>query len=113
MKDIKFRCWDKFNENMTYSNVLCDFFNDVQKLKEGGNNPILTQFTGLKDRGGKDIYDGDILEFDRAEWGGDDNIFPVTYSDNDGEWVTGGGSNPECSDWKTVIGNIYENPEIL
>lgn len=113
MRDVKFRAWDKFNENMTYSNDLCDFFADFQKLKDGGNNPILMQFTGIKDREGNDIYEGDLLEFDKVEWGGGGNIFPVTYNEKDGEWCTGGGSNSECSAWKKIIGNIHETPKLL
>ena len=72
------------------------------------------QCTGLKDRYRKEIYNGDILEFDAKEWGSDkSNKFIVTWNERHGEWNTGGGANNECSEYKTIIGNIYENPELI
>lgn len=73
----------------------------------------LMQFTGLKDKNGKEIYEGDILEFDADEWGGEDNIFQVQWDDANAMWETGGGTNGECESFKTIVGNIYQNPELL
>ncbi len=116
MNELKFRFWDKFNQNMVYSDIfssLCDFFNNYRNIEKGGNHPVLMQCTGLKDRDGRDIYEDDILEFDRVEWGGDDNILkPVSYDKENGEWLTGGGSNRECCEWKKVIGNTHEPPKV-
>lgn len=74
------------------------------------DDAIVMLWTGLKDREGTDIYDGDILEFDADEWGSpSDNRWPVTWDYHAACWDTGGGTNSECSEWKTVVGNIYED----
>ena len=69
------------------------------------------EYTTKKDFNGKEIYDGDIIEFDRKEWGGDDNIHIVSWNQRCAEWSWGGGGDDDM-EWRTVIGNIYENPEL-
>lgn len=70
------------------------------------------QYTGLKDKNGKEIYEGDILIND------DDEIAVIKYSDTDALFeliiddVAENFSN-ESSKWWEVIGNIYDNPELL
>ena len=68
-------------------------------------------YTGLKDKTGKPIFEGDIVRFS-----GDENfVDPITWNDEYGEWWANG-----LSLWEVlqaadseVIGNIYENPELV
>lgn len=70
------------------------------------------RFTGRKDCEGNDLYDKDIVEFDRREWGGNDNIHLVEWDNKESEWSWGGGSASDMG-WRTKIGNLYDNPELL
>jgi hypothetical protein len=71
------------------------------------------QYTGLKDNSGKEIYESDILSFDNKVWGGKiTKHFLIEWKDNSACFIGVG----VPSDWKIhceVIGNIYENPELL
>lgn len=120
-RSIKFRAWhDDFGEMVYSSNnwefgkrEFTPFLFDVgfSNYPESENWKIM-QFTGLKDCKGNDIYEGDIIEFDKREWGGDDNIHLVTWHEKEGEWSWGGGASSDMG-WRTVIGNVFQNPEQL
>ena len=106
MRVIKFRCWNNSTNKWVYPVI------DI-------SNPFsyagceFSQFTGKQDKNGKEIWEGDIIEFDRQEWGGDDNIHVVTWDERDGAFCYGGGVGHGDMNWRKVIGNIYENPELL
>jgi len=125
-RKIAFRAWDKVKKEMTYKvlvgntdtndpNYTCNAIlkkEPVEWVNADHHCIELMQFTGKKDCKGKDVYEGDIVEFDRQEWGGNDNIHVVSWNERDAEWCWGGGSASDMG-WRTVIGNIYENPELL
>jgi uncharacterized phage protein (TIGR01671 family) len=136
MREIKFRAWDTKNNLM--SPVGGIDFKDGDKPRALIYQPVMTndgvdwdadtvdhielmQYTGLKDKNGKEIYEGDIIKV----WGRDDYLETIVFEH--GSFVakdydqkvgdgTGGSlwqnkkhTEEECE----VIGNIYENPELL
>jgi len=131
MKEIKFRAWDKKRKIMTnekeYSiSLYVDGSYSVEKYDdrdssgkkhwhvEKSENFILMQYTGLKDKNGKEIYEGDILKGKVK--------FIVEYHVGAfcGKWKTKSVKKPMryIELWKIydrieVIGNVYENPELL
>lgn len=107
MKVIKFRAWDTVNNNMELDVHYLDSLNEII----GRDKYHVMQFTGLLDENGKEIYDGDILHY---EYEG----VPFEYIkwDIDGAcWITSenGLSGVDLNDGAVIVGNIYENPELL
>lgn len=120
-REIKFRAWDKKKKqfvDMEYMYIDCDgvLCDQIWEDLEPNENYILMQYTGLKDKDGKEIYEGDIIEH-RSHLVEDTGIYRVEF---------GNGSFQLCSDSKLsfevgftnvlnlkIIGNICENPEML
>lgn len=78
------------------------------------DGPIYMQYTGLKDKNGVEIYEGDIIEWDV------DERSVVGWSDESAWWGINKGIFLGYKDTlfvvskrSEVIGNIYENPELL
>jgi hypothetical protein len=108
MKEIKFRAWDKNRGEMTLHDSLYEFQKWNRTAKELENFEVM-QYTGLKDKNGKEIYSDDYLE-DVAGgilcvfWGSGKYILQNISS---GDIID---CNEKNTQNKTVIGNRYENP---
>ena len=112
MREIKFRAWDKIHKKIR--GIDHDFFslrNDG--MLSSNTSMILLQYTGLKDKNNREIYEGDILKKGKymfeCKWGYcsfDFNPFPYPI---DKEHNQDGYFREDME----VIGNIYENPELI
>ena len=129
-REIKFRAWDKKEkkmwiqslvgvgvyENALYSNPYSkDTKNEFTTHWTGGKiTQELMQYTGLKDKNGKEIYEGDILDIE-----GDTkrNPYQVIFRNAGFDAVAKTdfvGMGKWYKDEKVeIIGNIYENPELI
>lgn len=123
MRKIKFRVYCKgLDEGMYYpktfllsnqGNYVVKVGGDDFKMKDDTNEIVLMQYTGLKDNSGKEIYEGDILELEYNN----PNVNPKPRLK---VWFAHGCFRAgeifrlsECVDIAEVVGNIYENPNLL
>lgn len=115
MREIKFRAWGHYPYKLDGKNEMRYNWQDSEYIEyvgfDGSNHFEIMQYTGLKDIDGKDIYEGDILKMF-----GEDRYCEVRYDElsasfrlrNNEGWQL---YNPLFMG--EVIGNIYENPELL
>jgi hypothetical protein len=114
MRELKFRVWSE--EDKEYRTD-CDVFRlfhgktgcPATIYNDEGDRFDIEQYTGLKDKNGKEIYEGDILE---STWNGDKAV--VVWNNAEGEWEHYADFNTHSKySGSVVIGNIHENPELL
>lgn len=137
MREIKFRAWDKQNKSWIEDTFLIMNCGTRISVWPDGNHCQsyalfigfdikLSQYTGLKDKNGKEIYEGDIL-FGREEGDGEttawtDVYYEVLYDTQDAIFVCKDINYKNrswdcmlcdiCDEYE-VIGNIYESSDIL
>lgn len=129
MREIKFRGWDVgFKEMESWESLLTsDVLPEV--LQGLFSNLKLMQYTGLKDKNGIEIYEGDIInchivtpkknwkELKKVDYDEDMARFAAVSLDGN-HWSSLPSNvafnlNPVRIDKCEIIGNIYENPELL
>jgi len=113
MDEPKYRYYDPYNEVMSYSDgqKLSSFFKKYELLKEYGNKPILMKDARLKDKNGKDIYDGDILKSNNV-------LYTMTNEAGKAIEIHNEEYNHHYFLFNHILflevrGNIYKNPELL
>lgn len=132
MKTIKFRAWHKKENQWVYFHDIAGIFH-ASRIANFNDLENWGQFTGLLDKNGKEIYEGDILrvppknEWEKINYG----CYEVFFHDGDGVGshigfvmnrshyhgsITGGwvpAFLPKITKLMEVIGNIYQNPELI
>jgi len=114
MRDIKFRAWNIEDSEM-FVNVHRQYDWNILQAESfyeliNDKNIILMQYTGLKDKNGKEIYEGDIVKNEHG------HINFIVYSDFSMRFHTNGyygGGVKFYNQINEIIGNIYENKELL
>ena len=110
MRDIRFRAWDKLDKKFVkYITMTVEGLLGVSRPE----SYELMQYTGLKDKNGKEIYESDIVKVFNG-------VCKVIYSNDiccyEGKSILGSRALYGYAQEKEgieVIGNIYENPELL
>lgn len=115
-REIKFRHWTgcKFIDPIYSDGKWFLDYRDLEDYYPMGK-PEIEQYTGLKDKNGKEIYEGDYMFFESEEH----KITGFVVFENgeyfvrNPEYKTGGICLNILPDILEIIGNIHENPELL
>jgi len=122
-RKIKFRAWDKSEKRYWTQEQMEEIGGYYYSFRVSDNDGefVLEQFTGLKDKNGKEIYEGDILQWPKPE----QNKGTVVWSDTMCSWMMqredysetfSSFAYPRHTDGNCrfeVIGNLCQNPKRL
>ena len=137
MREIKFRVWDHHDQKMKYAEM--EWFDDMFAFRfehrgfeeEDNSDVVIMQYTGLKDKNGKEVYEGDVLRtphfldengkqlylYHRVVWSerltgwqavnmNETTDPPYVKTGSPQLWVY-------AKDEFEIIGHIHQNPELL
>jgi len=120
---FKFRIWDKGQKEFIYKHAAM-FLNlegkvvnykrrELPEVVDIPEHLIFQQFTGLKDKNGVDIYEGDLVEFYSNSH---KRTFEVMFGEYDGDIDRHCGWNFSGMSFVrdvTVVGNVFETPDLI
>ena len=124
-REIKFRAYSSHNHKIyPVSNIEWDIDGRIWVTADDGKNGIelideeanLMQYTGLKDKNGREIYEGDIVDIGLRNQDGKPVIAPVSYETYAAGYVLDNGGNgiwQRLTEDCEVIGNIFEDKQLL
>ena len=118
MRDIKFRAWDKHNKTMSQVDAILLSTDEILTSDNMGEPKAMyhyemMQYTGLKDKHGKEIYEGDIVcmhygSIYVVEWVEKLGLFTICRP------IVSVASYPFIDYGRCeIIGNVHENPELI
>lgn len=119
MQKIKFREYveHKRKDSPNFMNYEPEFNGSINEIFNGnfqspGTKITYMQYTGVNDKNGKEIYEGDIIKYGlSAKY--DDHYLFVTFDAKKAAFCSGSPSLQNVGRYGEVIGNKYENPELF